>query len=149
MRKSWILISLSCVIIYGCSPQQSQKKFASLQQSGSYKQNNKYVVEFRGGGVTTYQKAKEYAMMRAAQATLAHGFRYFKVVKKDNISEVKKVKNIAQDSVEQFALFSSVSKGADVIERSPGVRIYFECFQEDPKIFSIIDAEEYLKTISK
>lgn len=101
-------------------------------------------MEFRGGGVTSYKKAKEYALMRAAQTTLAQGYRYFKVVKTQNISQSKSVKNVAKDGVENFALFSTTGQ-QQVVERSSGVRLHFECYKNDPKIFSIIDAEQYLK----
>jgi hypothetical protein len=144
MYKPWFLL-VFFIIIYGCSNHQSNQRFSSLSQSGSYKEKNKYVVEFRGSGVTSYQKAKEYALHRAAKTTLAQGYRYFKVVKTRNISFAKTVKNISKDGIENFALFSATKEKDVVIERSPGVRLTIECYKNDPKIFSIIDAQEYIK----
>jgi hypothetical protein len=149
VRHFWILGVLSCVIIYGCSNQKHHEKFSSLRQKGTYVDDHKYVVEFRGGGVTSYQKAKQYAYMRAAQATLSQGYRYFKVVKTENISQSKNIKSIAKDDVENFALFSTIKQGDKVKERSPGIRLHFECYKNDPKIFSSIDAEEYLRNKDK
>lgn len=145
MRYQSILLILSCVIIYGCSGHKKTEQFPSLRQSVTYLEKNNYVVEFRGGGVTSYKKAKEYALMRAAQTTLAQGYRYFKVVKTQNITQSKSVKSVAKDGVENFALFSTTKQQQQVVERSPGVRLYFECYKNDPKIFSIFDAEQYLK----
>lgn len=145
MGKQWWVLAFSCVIIYGCSNHKGNQQFSSLKQVGTYIEKNKYVVEFRGSGVTSYQKAKEYALLRAAQTTLAQGYRYFKVVKTQNISQSKTVKNVSKDSIENFALFSTTKQDALVVERSPGVRLVIECYRDDPKIFSIIDAQECLK----
>jgi hypothetical protein len=149
VRHLSILALLSFVIIYGCSNHKQHEKFASLRQKGTYLDNHKYVVEFRGSGVTSYQKAKQYAYLRAAQATLSQGYRYFKVVKTENISQSKNIKSIGEDGLENFALFSAIKQGDCIKERSPGVRLHFECYNNDPKIFYIIDAEEYLKNKDK
>jgi len=45
---------------------------------------NVYRVSFQGNGYTSLSRAQDFAMLRAADTTLSHGFRYFAIVDKDN-----------------------------------------------------------------
>lgn len=145
MISRWIVLLVSCVIIYGCSERRPNQQFVSLKQTSTSIDKDLLVVEFRGSGLTSYRKAKEYALKRAAEATLARGCKYFKVVKEENISTAKNVKSVSEGGVENFALFNTTSQDYLVKERSPGVKLYFECYKNNPKIFSLIDAEDYLR----
>jgi hypothetical protein len=43
-----------------------------------------YRVSFQGNGYTGLGRAKDFAMLHAADTTLSHGFRYFTIVDKEN-----------------------------------------------------------------
>lgn len=52
--------------------------------SGGYSQtqlsDNIFQVSFRGNGYTSAERASDFTLLRAAQLTLSHGFRYFVIV---------------------------------------------------------------------
>jgi hypothetical protein len=43
-----------------------------------------YRVSFQGNGYTSLGRAQDFAMLRAADTALSHGFRYFAIVDKEN-----------------------------------------------------------------
>lgn len=139
------LFFLSIFFLTSCSDRKKETSFQSLQQKQSKLTQTQFAIEFRAGGMTSFEKVQEYAMKKAAQTTLNEGYQYFKVIKKQNISVYKKISRIEPDKIEDYVLFSTIKQGEDIIERSPGVKLTIQCYQEDPRLFRVIDAKAYLE----
>lgn len=76
-----------------------------------------FVVTFRANEHTPEKKVKKYALRRAAELTLKHGYRYFAVV--DEIGEGKHL-------------------------HYPSIRLTIHCFYERPSDCDVIDANSIL-----
>ncbi len=149
MRFSKCLLASFIAIFCGCSQHVKEGKFQALHQHETKLSSSQFIVEFRAGGMTSFDKVKDYGMRKAAELTLNQGYSYFKVIKKQNISQHKKISRIDEDKMEDYVLFSTIKEGEDIIERSPGIKLTIQCYRDDPRLFNVIDAKEYLDKISK
>lgn len=66
-------------ILGGCAtayqPQGMSGGFSSTQLD-----TNVFTVSFKGNGYTSREKANDYALLRSADITLAHGYKYFAII---------------------------------------------------------------------
>ncbi len=119
--------------------------------------SDSYLVTFRGNGYTTDETVMKYALMRASELTLEHGYRYFTVLSStdqsrminyvdtyENTSAAANASARPSSSKASVQESSSTSTYSGVI-RKPGLTLKVKCFNEKPHFLDAIDAEYYLK----
>jgi hypothetical protein len=80
MRESVFCTGLICVVILfvGCATPYESSGFL-----GGYSDTalapDVYLISFQGNGYTAPERARDFAFLRAADLTLAHGYRYFAI----------------------------------------------------------------------
>jgi hypothetical protein len=112
---------------------------------------NVFRVEFRGNAYTDSGRVEDFAMLRAAEVTLASGFRYFAIAGEQDISShgamVLPGQTTAQGSATTFGntTYASVTtqRTPDQVVgiTKPAVTKTIVCFQEQPQGAYAFDAE--------
>lgn len=118
--------------------------------------SDSYLVTFRGNGCTTDETVMKYALMRASELAIQHGYRYFTVLSStdqsrminyvdtyENTSAAAKSSSRTSSSKADVQESSSTSTYSGVI-RKPGLTLKVKCFKEKPHLLDAIDAEYYL-----
>jgi hypothetical protein len=77
--KTLILILIFAVFIQGCATTYQAKGF-----TGGYSETqldeNVFNVTFRGNGYTRRERVSDFTLLRCAELTLVHGYRYFTII---------------------------------------------------------------------
>ena len=149
MIKSLSTIVLCGCLITACSGSHKATQLSQAGYSEIRSHQNQFVIDFTGAGMTSIEKVEEYALMRAAEATLAHGYNYFRVERKQDLSKKKSIKSVSGNDLAEFSLFQAEKKRKSIEEVSPSVRLYIKCYKDDPRLFDIIEAGEFLKIHKK
>jgi hypothetical protein len=133
--------------LFGCAtpygPMKNGKGFEDSQIAP-----DQFVVTFQANGHTDPQKASDFALLRAAQVTLQHGFAYFAVADITNLSSVRAYVVRQQFHTDyppnmglppptpygfepyQFGYIVQYEQPALYIR--PGERLRIQCFREKP-----------------
>jgi hypothetical protein len=86
--KNKILILLSMVSLVGCATDYKQ----AMPVLGGYRDtkiaDDLYRVQFDANEYTNEEREADFAMLRAADVTLQHGYSYFAVVKEDPFTKL-------------------------------------------------------------
>jgi len=90
--------------------------------------SDRFTITLRGNQYTTSEDVRKYALQRASELTLRHGYLYFAVAEEKDISKKTEV--------------HAPSKNVELI--NPGIEMTIQCFVEKPTIF-FIDAEEFIQ----
>jgi hypothetical protein len=69
----------NCIAVFGCATQYSSQGFAG-GYSDTQLAPDAFRIAFSGNGFTSAERAQDFAILRAADLTLGHGFRYFAIV---------------------------------------------------------------------
>ncbi len=81
------IFMLPIILLCGCAtayqPQSFSGGFTETQLS-----ENIFQVNFNGNGYTDQEKATDFSLLRSAELTLEHGFKYFAVVDSQNDSSI-------------------------------------------------------------
>ena len=87
MIKQWRLLALTCapLLLAACGTSYQPEGFTG-GYSDTQLSDNVFSVTFNGNGYTDPHKAGDFRMLRAADLTLSHGFRYFVVEDSANSS---------------------------------------------------------------
>lgn len=83
MKKARVLFLFIAILLSGCvttyHPEDLTGGYSDKQISLNIMQ-----VTYNGNGLTNVEQTYKYAMRRAAQQTIGHGYRYFKVISNKN-----------------------------------------------------------------
>ena len=145
-----LALVLSFFLLVGCATSYQKSGF-----TGGYEETqlaeNVFRVNFRGNRYTKLPRATDFALLRTAELTLEHGYKYFVLV-----SESSTVNNSSVTTPYQTQTTGDISgnsfnansftTGGPVTISKPSSNNTFMCFKEKPKQFSY-DAEFVYKSI--
>ncbi|HZR19476.1 MAG TPA: hypothetical protein VFE51_19470 [Verrucomicrobiae bacterium] len=144
MRKVCFLLLLMAA---GCAtpyrPMRSGAGFADEQTAP-----DQFWVSFQGNGHNTSEQVNDFALLRSAQVTLEHGFRYFAVLAVTNTSSARPYvarQQFYSDYPPNLGLPPPTPGGIDpyrfgyIVEYDqpeiyfrPGTRFVIQCFKTEP-----------------
>lgn len=146
MKNVLKFLSFSILLAFSsCSNKQAETRSSYLGSQQMKTKENEFVVDFKGGGLTSLQKADEYALVKASEVCLANGFEYFKVLKKEVSDQSRQLESSSDASKEEYILFSFNKRERVLEEKFYSIRLSIRCYKDNPRIFNIINANEYLK----
>ena len=122
-----------------------------------------FAVGFVGNGFTNPKKAKDFAMLRAAEVTLEHQFRYFTILGKEDMSSTDYVdtggSSYTTGTVSNYGGYGSYSGHTTYTPSvtpvyKPGSAILIKCFTRQPsghvgKIYDAAQVKSELRTKHK
>ena len=140
----WALLGLLCGCATPYRPMKHGTGFADEQIAP-----DRFVVTFQGNGQTKSVQANDFALLRAAQLTLEHGFRWFAVMNVTNTSSARAYTARQRFYAEyppnmglpppspfgydpyQFGYI--VEYQQPMVYFRPGERLWIQCFQTRPE----------------
>ncbi|GAA0858968.1 CC0125/CC1285 family lipoprotein [Aliiglaciecola litoralis] len=101
--KTLLMIMLS-IIMTACAtvaptPYSQAEDYGKLGYANKKLSNDQYQVIFTGNNNTDVQKAKDYALLHAANLTLEKGFAWFEIIDSDADQETKTVTRVSPTPV--------------------------------------------------
>lgn len=114
--KALFALCLPLVAITGCATDYQREGVFTNGYSDFRLLEDQFVVTFRASEHTPAEKVFEYALARAAELTLKHGYRYFSVLDK-------------------------VGKGPSL--HYPSLRLTIQCYHSEPTDRESIDALKF------
>lgn len=140
MKLNKILLAVTAVfVLSSCSTQYREQGFLGGGYTDFRVSSDKFVVSFRGNEYTSSDKTMKFALLRAAEITKKHGFKYFFIQDKEDISKSRFVKTTEEDNGDKS------SKKEETKELNmPGLRLYIKCFHKEPKDLDVIEASQYI-----
>lgn len=132
--KRWKLVALAMtVVIAGCATPYKADGYGGGYSDVQLAEDT-FRIAFKGNDATSRTRAEEFALLRAAEVTLAHGFRFF------TLSDARSSLNYA-GTVSSGGLFAAVNE--------PEVVFTITCYKEKPAgTRPPIDAELTKKAIA-
>ncbi len=85
MKNLYYLVLI--VFIAGCATQYHKADIFGTGFYDTQLAENVFEVSFHGGGASEKHRTRDFAMLRASEITLEHGFTYFSVVGEDDQAE--------------------------------------------------------------
>lgn len=141
--KKKLSLLLSICILSACSTQYKAQGLTGNGYTEFRTSPDKFVVSFKSNKYTTPDKTMQFALLRAAELTIAHGYQYFVIEQKEDVSIVKNLtKEIVK--VEEKKEDPKLAKLEKNEEVKPGVRLYIKCHKVMPKDADVIDAGQYI-----
>ncbi|MBS0626055.1 MAG: hypothetical protein JSS32_08405 [Verrucomicrobia bacterium] len=124
------LLSSACATRYG------EAGFFSNGYTDFRYSEDTFDVSFRANEYTKSDKVMKYALLRASELTLKHGYNYFTVLEQSDTTR----------SALQFNTHQSWSTTHGSVSQLhyPSLRLKIKCFAEKPASGDIVDAKEFL-----
>jgi hypothetical protein len=139
--------ALLCFCFFGCAtpyrPMKKGKGFTDFQIAP-----DQFVVTFQGNGQTDSQRVNDFALLRAAQVSLQHGFPYFAIADITNTSTVRPyvvrqrfhsdyppntgLPSPAAFGSEPYQFGYAVEYDQPALYVRPGERLRIQCFKAKP-----------------
>lgn len=139
MKRETAAVLLLAAIMAGCSatkyqPEGTRGGFSEVQLD-----RNVFRITFSGNTYTKDQLAEDYALLRSAEVTLAHGFTHFVIVdgklKENTFTYTSPVTTYSTSKVKgnnKVETYSSTSGGDTSVTRMPTVVNTIQCFTKRP-----------------
>lgn len=109
-------------------------------------------VTFGGNGYTSTQRAQDFAMLRAAELTLQHGYKYFAVLNEraDRTAQALTLPGYGQTTgtVNAYGNYTTYVPGQTFVLYRPNAGLMVRGFREKPEAVFTFDAE-FLQTSLK
>jgi hypothetical protein len=153
--KTFIAV-LTLTLLTGCSTPYQQTGF-----SGGFTetrlQENAFSVSFRGNGYTSRERSTDFALLRCAELTMEHGFRFFVIA--DSTQDTKTAYYNTGESSQTYGTvhtvgntsygsFNTSSSGSMTVPiRKPRSAYTVFCFKEKPEGAMAYDAEYLANSI--
>lgn len=141
--KMNLSLLLSLCVLSACSTQYKAQGLTGNGYTEFRTSSEKFVVSFKSNKYTSSDKTMQFALLRAAELTIAHGYHYFVVEQKDDVSIVKNLVK-AVEKVEDKKDETKLVKSEKTEEVQPGIRLYIKCHKVMPKDVDVIDAAQYI-----
>lgn len=145
MKKNIIFILV--LFLTACAtPYQPYSMFSGGGYSDTKLQEDVFRINFHGNDATAYDRAQDFAMLRAADVTLLNGFKYFLVLEDSSRIKTDHYTTPVQVNTYQYPTINpafsapthtSVSGGQTFSSNMPVASITIKCFRERPKDTSI------------
>ena len=91
MKLLTTLLGIALFSLAGCATQTPYKPAAERGAEGyteTQLTENRYRITFVGNTVTPSETVKDFALLRAAELTLQHGYEWFRIMERDNDKKV-------------------------------------------------------------
>jgi hypothetical protein len=85
MKKIYLAALLGMLV--GCGPTEYRKGDSGVGFFDTQLAENVFEVSFQGGDASEAHRVRDFAMLRASEVTLEHGFSYFKILGEDDQTE--------------------------------------------------------------
>ena len=99
-------------------------------------------VFFRGNGYTSGERAQDFALLRAADLTLQHGFTHFAIVDENNSTTTQSFTTpgqayttgsaFATGNMATYSSYTTYTPGQTYTFYKPQTGLLIKCFQEKP-----------------
>jgi len=150
LRALWPLVAL---IFLGCATPYQPSGFR-----GGYSETilaeNVFQVRFKGNGYTSGERASDYALLRAAEVALGHGYRYFALAETDQQTSLGSYTTPSQSHTtgyvygNQVNLNTRTTGGQTYVFQKPSTTNTIICFMEKPEDGGLVlDAEFVARSI--
>ena len=128
MKKLLLLVLI--VSISGCATPYQSSGFR-----GGFKDtrldDNSFMIDFKGNGFTSKERAYDFSLLRSAEITLENGYKYFIVMSENEYSSEYKTQSYSSTDTKV-----SVSK--------PSAKKIIVCFKEKPKEYPLVYNAKYI-----
>ncbi len=142
-------VLLGALLLIGCA-----SRYENSGPTGGYSETwsapDSFRVTFQGNDHTTLERAKDFAMLRAAELTLQHGFTWFRVVNEENSGQTTTVTSTSQADTQVTINYSSpdvrvpagptYTPGQTSVSSPPKTWLLVQCLKEKPADGSTFDA---------
>lgn len=126
-QKTKVLIALS-LLVCSCATKYGEEGFFSNGYADFRCSEDTFVITFKANEYTKSGKVMQYALYRASEVTLQHGYSYFTII----------------DQSDTTRSSFSISSGTVSKHHFPSLCLTIKCFIEKPSDPNAIDAEKYL-----
>lgn len=151
------LLKLFCavlVMLCACST-----GYQSVGFTGGYEDTrldeNIFSISFRGNAYTSTQRAQDFALLRAAELTLQHGYKYFAIISSDRYistttyttpTETKTKAQVRYYGGTAYGESKSITTGGDTYTfNKPRVSLMIISFPEKPETDATIFNARFLR----
>ena len=83
--EGFLLLVIASLVLTGCATSYHPNGITGGYED-AHNLDDTFTVRFYGNGYTTEQRAKDLAMLRAAELTITNGFKYFQIINSDAYS---------------------------------------------------------------
>lgn len=143
MRKLFSIVLISMLV--GCATEYQKADFFGYGFYDTQLAENVFEVSFQGGSEDEAHRVRDFAMLRASEITLEHGFTYFKILGEDDQTEqylfttggytTNRYNPVTNTTQTHTSPVTTVS-GAEI-----GSTKRIMCFKEKPEDVFVYDAE--------
>lgn len=140
-------VLLVTVLLSGCATPYQRQGFLIAGYSETQLAGNVFQVSFQGNQNTGRERASDFALLRSAEVTAEHGFRYFIVVESVKDSSTNTMYGNGNPAY-GLARTSTYGNQTFVIQK-PRPTNTILCFKEKPDIVDQIFEAEFVKTSLK
>lgn len=159
MKNLWIAFSLSLVVSVlsvGCVSPYASKGF-----TGGYSDTqlapDAFRITFSGNNITSRERAQDLALLRAADVTLSHGFRYFAIVNSESGGSTSYVTLPGTSNTTAMATAygntvygtanTTVMPPTYIPTFKPSAGLLIRCFADRPESTYVFDAQFLSKSL--
>lgn len=155
MKKVILLVGVLVVFLIGCAtPYQSSGFRGGFDETRL--DDNSFMVDFRGNGFTSKERAYDFTLLRSAELTLEHGYKYFIIVSGNEYSSEYTTQSYSTTDTKvnvygNTANAKSTTKnyGGYTISK-PSAKNIIVCFEEKPTgQILVYNAKYVMKDIGK
>jgi hypothetical protein len=164
-KSNWLRASALMLLLSLCGCATSYRPMKNGQgYSDTQIAADRFLVTFQGNGQTSADQASDFAMLRAAQLTLQHGFSYFAVTDITNTSSLRAYTARQEFYTDYppgmglppptFSVFQPYQAGYiaqyewPAVYFRPGQRLWIQCFKTQPDKPFTYDAAALLQSLS-
>ena len=139
-----VFLSISVLILLGAcaTPYKQARKPTAKGYFDTKLQNRVYDITFNGNSDTNFKKAKDYALLRAAEVCLENGYQTFQIINTENnsINETSVSTNTVTSHTGYSYSYSSVDSSS-----RPQISIVILCSPTDDLFFKAKDVRDSLR----
>lgn len=125
MQKKYMLYIAALTLLCSCATRYKEEGTPTAGYYQTQYSSNEFEIVFKSGYMTSREDVMKYALLKASELCIEHGFSYFKVEKKQNL-----------------AVTAHIHTREEVL---PGVKFTIKCYKKDPKLLAVVNAHDFLK----
>jgi hypothetical protein len=139
---TYFTLSVMLILISSCAT-----PYASNGLLGGYSDTalapDVYKISFQGNGYSTKQRTSDFAVLRAAELTLSHGYRYFGIINQNEgaSSMVINTPGYAITNTYGNTSYTTFNLGTSIPLFFPESGLMIRCFTEQPGGGFALDAQ--------
>lgn len=158
MRLSFYLFVTVAVLVSGCAT-----SYQSTGLTGGYSETqlapDVFRIYFRGNGYTSGERAEDFAMLRAADVCLQHGFNCFALLDESSSSSTSAITTpgyayttgsaYAYGNSATYSGYTTYSPGQTILIHKPRAGLMIRAFQTKPDAIFTFDAAFLEKSLKQ